>query len=89
VQGRLAVVAFHSLEDRIVKQFLAERSGRAGLGSRHAPAAETAAPSFRTQGKQPITPSVAELSANPRARSAKLRIAERTSAPVHSSHPRL
>jgi 16S rRNA (cytosine1402-N4)-methyltransferase len=75
--GRLAVVSFHSLEDRIVKQFLAERTGRMGRGSRHAPETEAAAPVFRTLGKNPVTPGEAEIARNPRARSAKLRAAER------------
>ena len=85
--GRLAVVTFHSLEDRIVKQFFAARSGRAGQGSRHLPgpaprAAAAAAKSFAPVTKGPVLPSEAEAAANPRARSAKLRAAERTDAPV-------
>jgi 16S rRNA (cytosine1402-N4)-methyltransferase len=79
--GRLVVVAFHSLEDRIVKTFLAQRSGRSGA-SRHRPEARQAAPSFQLLTKRPIVPDEAEISANPRARSAKLRAAERTSAPL-------
>lgn len=82
-EGRLAVVSFHSLEDRIVKRFLAERTGRVGRGSRHAPAPENSlAPSFREVGKNPVLPSDDEIKANPRARSARLRVAERTRAPV-------
>ncbi len=65
--GRLAVVTFHSLEDRIVKQFFAGRSGRGG-GSRHAPVQAVAAPSFKIDGKWPVLPSDAECAANPRAR---------------------
>jgi len=81
--GRLAVVAFHSLEDRIVKRFIAERSGRAGQTSRHAPAPKAEArPTFRTVGKNPLTPSAEEVRKNPRARSARLRVAERTDAPA-------
>jgi 16S rRNA (cytosine1402-N4)-methyltransferase len=80
--GRLAVVSFHSLEDRIVKTFLAER-GKASGGSRHLPEVAHAAPSFRILTKRPLTPADAELAANPRARSAKLRGAERTDAPAH------
>ena len=82
--GRLAVVAFHSLEDRIVKQFLAARSGRAGGASRHRPEAESAAPSFTLLHGRAVKPSEAETGRNPRARSAKLRAAERTAAPPHA-----
>jgi 16S rRNA (cytosine1402-N4)-methyltransferase len=80
--GRLAVVTFHSLEDRIVKQFFAARTGRAGGGSRHLPTQESAAPSFRAVTKGPVGPSDAEVARNPRARSAKLRAAARTDAPA-------
>jgi len=82
--GRLAVVSFHSLEDRIVKNFLVERA-RAGGGSRHLPVIAQAAPSFHILTKRPVTPDDAEISANPRARSAKLRAAERTAAPAHAA----
>ncbi len=77
--GRLVVVAFHSLEDRIVKSFLTERS-RARAGSRHRPEAVTEAPTFRVLTRRPEVPDEAEIAANPRARSAKLRAAERTEA---------
>ena len=79
--GRLAVVTFHSLEDRLVKHFLRERSGATPAGSRHRPAARSARPdaSFEAVGK-PIRPSDAEVRVNPRARSATLRVARRTSA---------
>ena len=80
--GRLAVVSFHSLEDRRVKRFLAERSGRAGGASRHRPDATGPAPSFTRIPHGEATPSDAELSANPRSRSARLRGAERTAAPA-------
>ena len=81
-QGHLAVVSFHSLEDRIVKRFLTERSGRASRGSRHAPAeAPSREPTFRMSGKQPLMPQQEEVRANPRSRSARLRSAERTTAP--------
>jgi 16S rRNA (cytosine1402-N4)-methyltransferase len=80
--GRLAVVTFHSLEDRIVKQFLKVRSGAAPAGSRHRPAvAAEPAPTFRDVAK-PVAPGEAELSVNPRARSARLRTAVRTEAPA-------
>jgi 16S rRNA (cytosine1402-N4)-methyltransferase len=79
--GRLVVVSFHSLEDRIVKNFLVERA-TAGGGSRHLPEIAQAAPSFRILTKRPVTPDEDEIMANPRARSAKLRAAERTEAPA-------
>jgi 16S rRNA (cytosine1402-N4)-methyltransferase len=79
--GRLAVVTFHSLEDRIAKSFLAERSRRSGP-SRHRPDVAQAAATFRVLTKRPIVPDEAEISANSRARSAKLRAAERTDAPI-------
>ena len=82
--GRLAVVSFHSLEDRIVKNFLGER-GKAGGGSRHLPELAQQAPSFRILTKRPVTPGDEEIAANPRARSAKLRAAERTAAPAHAA----
>jgi 16S rRNA (cytosine1402-N4)-methyltransferase len=81
--GRLAVVTFHSLEDRIVKAFLAERSGRNRGVSRHVPpAAAGPPPSFELLFNGHRGASPAELAANPRARSAKLRAAIRTEAPV-------
>jgi 16S rRNA (cytosine1402-N4)-methyltransferase len=79
--GRLVVVTFHSLEDRIVKQFLAARSGRSPASSRHMPTGPSAAPTFQPVTKGAVAPSEAELARNPRARSAKLRAAERTEAP--------
>jgi 16S rRNA (cytosine1402-N4)-methyltransferase len=82
-EGRLVVVSFHSLEDRIVKNFMVERSGGAGGGSRHAPERPAGrAPSFRLAHKKSVAPSECELAANPRARSAKLRVALRTDAPA-------
>jgi 16S rRNA (cytosine1402-N4)-methyltransferase len=81
--GRLAVVSFHSLEDRIVKTFLTERAGRVPGGSRHAPPlAKGPAPSFELIFNGAHGPSDAEAAANPRARSAKLRAAVRTAAPA-------
>jgi 16S rRNA (cytosine1402-N4)-methyltransferase len=79
--GRLVVVAFHSLEDRIVKKFLATH-GRSPAGSRHRPQALAAPPTFRVLTRRPQTADQTELAANPRARSAKLRAAERTEAPA-------
>ncbi|WP_311268491.1 16S rRNA (cytosine(1402)-N(4))-methyltransferase RsmH [Sphingobium sp. WCS2017Hpa-17] len=86
--GRLAIVTFHSLEDRIVKQFLRNRSGGDSGGSRHLP--ERAAgpqPTFAKPAKA-VKPGEAELARNPRARSATLRAAIRTSAPAQSSSAR-
>jgi len=83
--GRLVVVSFHSLEDRIVKDFLNAR-GKSGGGSRHLPEMAQAAPSFQILTKRPVTPSEAEVASNPRARSAKLRAAERTAAPAHAAY---
>lgn len=81
--GRLCVVTFHSLEDRIVKGFLSVRSGRTPGGSRHMPPAQAKAePSFQLLFGGAQAPSAAEIAANPRARSAKLRAAMRTDAPV-------
>jgi 16S rRNA (cytosine1402-N4)-methyltransferase len=84
--GRLVVVTFHSLEDRMVKAFLRARSGLAGGGgSRHAPAVEAGPePSFRLLHRKAVIAGEAEVSANPRSRSAKLRAAIRTEAPVWS-----
>jgi 16S rRNA (cytosine1402-N4)-methyltransferase len=82
--GRLVVVSFHSLEDRIVKNFLAER-GKSGGGSRHLPEIAQSTPSFRILTKRPVTADDDELRANPRARSAKLRAAERTDAPAFAA----
>ena len=78
--GTLIVVTFHSLEDRIVKRFLAERAGRGGGGSRYAPEAQGPAPSFEIVTRKAVTAGKAELERNPRARSAKLRAARRTDA---------
>lgn len=81
--GRLAVVTFHSLEDRIVKSFLRDRSGKAPARSRHMPDIDSTgpAPSFGALSKA-IRPSDAEIDRNPRARSATLRAAIRTAAPA-------
>jgi 16S rRNA (cytosine1402-N4)-methyltransferase len=81
--GRLVVVTFHSLEDRIAKNFLSVRAGRTPAGSRHLPPVEkTAEPSFRLVFNGAQAPTDDETRANPRARSAKLRAAIRTDAPV-------
>ena len=87
-EGRLVVVTFHSLEDRIVKRFLQARAGRGDGGSRHLPAgAARPAASFALPGRQPVLPSEAEVSTNPRARSAKLRVGTRTAAPAWAPDP--
>jgi len=79
--GRLAVVSFHSLEDRMVKQFLAARSTSQRRGSRHAPDSSSAAPAeFKLLTARPRMPGAAEIARNPRARSARLRAAERLAA---------
>ncbi|WP_431855474.1 16S rRNA (cytosine(1402)-N(4))-methyltransferase RsmH [Azospirillum sp.] len=82
--GRLAVVSFHSLEDREVKAFLKERSSPPPAPSRHAPAVagDQRQPSFRLIHRKPVAPGEAELKNNPRARSSRLRAAERTAAPA-------
>jgi 16S rRNA (cytosine1402-N4)-methyltransferase len=82
--GRLLVVSFHSTEDRIVKRFLQERSGKTEGASRYAPApvAPSATPSFRIVNTRGITPNKMETDANPRARSARLRVGLRTDAPA-------
>jgi 16S rRNA (cytosine1402-N4)-methyltransferase len=80
--GRLVVVSFHSLEDRIVKRFFSAAAGRAGGASRHDPARllEVEKPKFRLLTGSPKTASAAEVQKNPRARSAKLRAMERLAA---------
>jgi 16S rRNA (cytosine1402-N4)-methyltransferase len=85
--GRLVVVAFHSLEDRIVKQFLAARSGRPEPASRHRPAAAAPPARFRPLFRRPLAATPEEVEANPRARSAKLRAAERVSDPATEAAP--
>jgi 16S rRNA (cytosine1402-N4)-methyltransferase len=86
--GRLAVVTFHSLEDRIVKTFLRRRSGATPSGSRHLPEVTTGpAPTFEAVAK-PVRPGAAELARNPRARSATLRSARRTANPAWSNDER-
>lgn len=85
--GRLAVVSFHSLEDRRVKTFLRRRSGRTANPSRHTPDAisgrrETARPTFSLSSARAIGPTEEEIARNPRARSARLRVGLRTDAPA-------
>ena len=86
--GRLVVIAFHSLEDRLVKTFLSDRS-KPPRGSRHQPEVAAPAPSFRLLTARPLIPDSAEVAANPRARSSKLRAAERTAAPPLDRMPPL
>jgi len=85
VGGRLVVVTFHSLEDRIAKRFFASRSAAGPKGSRHLPdqVGETFAPSFQLLNRRPLEPGNDEIRRNPRARSARLRAGERTGAPAH------
>ena len=80
--GILAVVSFHSLEDRIVKRFLTARSQAAARPSRHMPDIDGPAPTFELLGRKAVVPSASEQAENTRARSAKLRVACRTTAPA-------
>lgn len=80
--GQLAVVSFHSIEDRMVKRFLQLRSGGAGRSNRYAPQMEEAAPQFKLKSRKSIAADDEELAENPRARSARLRVAVRTDAPA-------
>lgn len=80
--GLLAVVSFHSVEDRIVKRFLAARAGRAQSVSRYAPEAAPEPAGFELVTRKPVAPTAEELEHNPRARSAKLRVARRTDVPA-------
>jgi 16S rRNA (cytosine1402-N4)-methyltransferase len=84
--GRLVVVSFHSLEDRIVKTFFAGRAETRG-GSRHAPQVDRPAPTFRVLTKRPVVANDHEIAGNPRARSAKLRAAERSESPARGGVP--
>jgi 16S rRNA (cytosine1402-N4)-methyltransferase len=86
--GRLIAVTFHSLEDRIVKSFFAERSGAKGRASRHMPDTLTErAPSFTLARRKPVEPGAAEIAANPRSRSARLRAGVRLDAPAWPLDP--
>ena len=80
--GILAVVSFHSLEDRIIKRFFHQRAGYAAQPSRHQPSTPDAVPTFQLLPRKPILPENSEIKTNPRARSAKLRVGIRTSAKV-------
>jgi 16S rRNA (cytosine1402-N4)-methyltransferase len=86
--GRLAVVSFHSLEDRIVKLFFADR-GATSAGSRHRPEIKKIEPTFHVLTRKVVTPSDDEIAQNPRARSAKLRAAERTATAPRDAMPDL
>lgn len=86
--GQLAVVTFHSIEDRMVKRFLQARSGRAGRANRYAPETEEAQPQFTLATRKAIGPDARELAENPRSRSARLRIAVRTDAPSGPIDPK-
>jgi len=80
--GQLAVVTFHSIEDRMVKRFLQAKSGGGGRGSRHAPEIQKNTAEFEVRHRKAIGPDDQELAENPRSRSAKLRVAIRTDAPA-------
>ena len=86
--GKLAVVTFHSIEDRMVKRFLQARAGQTGRGSRHAPEMTIPDPQFILRPRKAIAPDAEELAENPRARSARLRVAVRTEAPAGTVDPR-
>ncbi|MEN8660738.1 MAG: 16S rRNA (cytosine(1402)-N(4))-methyltransferase, partial [Marivita sp.] len=80
--GLLAVVSFHSVEDRMVKRFLQARGGQAGRANRYAPEIEAETPAFEIMTRKAVGPDDDELAINPRSRSAKLRVARRTDAPA-------
>jgi len=85
--GQLAVVTFHSVEDRMVKRFLQARSGNNANANRFAPESEQVTPAFRIEKRKAIGPDEQELAENPRSRSAKLRVAIRTDAPAQDIDP--
>ncbi len=85
--GQLAVVTFHSVEDRMVKRFLQARSGNTANANRYAPEIAQVTPAWRIEKRKAIGPDDAELAENPRSRSAKLRVAIRTDAPAESIDP--
>ncbi|MEO0378669.1 MAG: 16S rRNA (cytosine(1402)-N(4))-methyltransferase RsmH [Pseudomonadota bacterium] len=80
--GKLAVVTFHSVEDRMVKRFLTARGGRSANANRYAPETVQQAAQFTLKSRKAIGPDAQELAANPRSRSAKLRVGIRTDAPA-------
>lgn len=80
--GLLAVVSFHSVEDRMAKRFLQSRAGTTGNANRYAPELDTEKPAFELLSRKAVSADEGELAANPRARSAKLRLARRTDAPA-------
>lgn len=86
--GKLAVVTFHSVEDRMVKRFLTARSGKAANANRYAPETVTEPAQFEVKSRKAISADAAELAANPRSRSAKLRVAVRTDAPSGEIDPK-
>jgi 16S rRNA (cytosine1402-N4)-methyltransferase len=85
--GQLAVVTFHSVEDRMVKRFLQARSGNTANANRYAPEVAQITPAFRIEKRKAIGPDERELEENPRSRSAKLRVAFRTDAPAQDIDP--
>ncbi len=85
--GQLAVVTFHSVEDRMVKRFLQARSGNVANANRYAPETAQVVPAFRIEKRKAIGPDAQELAENPRSRSAKLRVAIRTDAPAEDIDP--
>jgi 16S rRNA (cytosine1402-N4)-methyltransferase len=86
--GQLAVVTFHSIEDRMVKRFLQARAGQSGRANRYAPEIAEVAPQFTLKSRKAIGPDDQELAENPRSRSAKLRVAIRTDAPAGTIDPK-
>ncbi|MFK7746508.1 MAG: 16S rRNA (cytosine(1402)-N(4))-methyltransferase RsmH [Roseobacter sp.] len=86
--GKLAVVTFHSVEDRMVKRFLTARAGAGGNANRYAPELQRDAPAFTLKSRKAIAAGADEIAANPRARSAKLRVALRTDAPAAQIDPK-
>ncbi len=85
--GQLAVVTFHSVEDRMVKRFLQARSGNTANANRYAPEIAQVTPAWRIEKRKAIGPDAEELAENPRSRSAKLRVAIRTDAPAEAIDP--